>query len=246
MAMPMVRAGDLTKTFGTGPAAVAALRGADLSVGQGELVAIVGPSGCGKSTLLSLLGGLERADTGVIELAGERVDGLGEREWALRRRGRVGFVFQSFNLLATLAARENVQLPALLAGRSRREARRRAAELLTRLGLAGRADALPAQLSGGEQQRVAFARALVNDPAVLLADEPTGNLDSESRNQVLALLRGAHAEGQTILVVTHDPVVAATAERALVMRDGRVVSEVALRDEDDRIGAVDSVLKGIA
>jgi putative ABC transport system ATP-binding protein len=246
MSMPMVRAGGLTKTFGTGPAAVAALRGADLSVGQGELVAIVGPSGCGKSTLLSVLGGLERADTGVIELAGERVDGLGEREWALRRRRRVGFVFQSFNLLATLAARENVQLPALLAGRSRREARRRAAELLTRLGLAGRADALPAQLSGGEQQRVAFARALVNDPAVLLADEPTGNLDSESRNQVLALLRAAHAEGQTILVVTHDPVVAATAERALVMRDGSVVSEVALRDEDDRIGAVDSVLKGIA
>jgi putative ABC transport system ATP-binding protein len=222
-ATPMVRADGLTKTFGTGPSAVAALRGADLSVREGELVAVVGPSGCGKSTLLSVLGGLERADAGTIELAGERVDGLGEREWALRRRHRVGFVFQSFNLLPTLTAAENVQLPALLARRSRPEARRRAAGLLTRLGLAGRADALPAQLSGGEQQRVAVARALVNDPAVLLADEPTGNLDSDSRDQVLALLRAAHAEGQTVLVVTHDPLVAATAGRAVAMRDGRVV-----------------------
>ena len=242
----MLAAGDLEKTFGTGSAAVAALRGVDVRVDAGELVAVVGPSGCGKSTLLSLLTGLERPDGGWIELGGERVDGLGEQGWSLRRRRRIGFVFQSFNLLATLTAAENVELPALLAGRSRRNARRCRIELFERLGLADRAGALPSQLSGGEQQRIAIARSVVNDPALLLADEPTGNLDSTSRDEVLALVRSLHDDGQTIVLVTHDPLVAAIAERVLAMNDGRIVSEVSLRGERDRVSVVDGLMRETA
>jgi putative ABC transport system ATP-binding protein len=246
VAPAMLAAGDLEKTFGTGSAAVAALRGVDVTVDAGELVAVVGPSGCGKSTLLSLLVGLERPDGGWIELGDERVDGLGEQGWSLRRRRRIGFVFQSFNLLATLTAAENVELPALLAGRSRRNARRCRIELFERLGLADRAGALPSQLSGGEQQRVAIARAVVNDPALLLADEPTGNLDSTSRDEVLALVRSLHDDGQTIVLVTHDPLVAAIAERVLAMHDGRIVSEVSLRGEPDRLSVVDALMRETA
>jgi putative ABC transport system ATP-binding protein len=246
VAPAMLAAGDLEKTFGTGSAAVAALRGVDVTVDAGELVAVVGPSGCGKSTLLSLLVGLERPDGGWIELGDERVDGLGEQGWSLRRRRRIGFVFQSFNLLATLTAAENVELPALLAGRSRRNARRCRIELFERLGLADRAGALPSQLSGGEQQRVAIARAVVNDPALLLADEPTGNLDSTSRDEVLALVRSLHDDGQTIVLVTHDPLVAAIAERVLAMHDGRIVSEVSLRGEPDRPSVVDALMRETA
>jgi putative ABC transport system ATP-binding protein len=246
VAAAMLVAGDLEKTFGTGSAAVAALRGVDVTVDAGELVAVVGPSGCGKSTLLSLLAGLERPDGGWIELGDERVDGLGEQGWSLRRRRRIGFVFQSFNLLATLTAAENVELPALLAGRSRRNARRCRIELFERLGLADRAGALPSQLSGGEQQRVAIARAVVNDPALLLADEPTGNLDSTSRDEVLALVRSLHDDGQTIVLVTHDPLVAAIAERVLAMHDGRIVSEVSLRGEPDRPSVVDALMRETA
>jgi putative ABC transport system ATP-binding protein len=246
VAPAMLAAGDLEKTFGTGSAAVAALRGVDVTVDAGELVAVVGPSGCGKSTLLSLLAGLERPDGGWIELGDERVDGLGEQGWSLRRRRRIGFVFQSFNLLATLTAAENVELPALLAGRSRRNARRCRIELFERLGLADRAGALPSQLSGGEQQRVAIARAVVNDPALLLADEPTGNLDSTSRDEVLALVRSLHDDGQTIVLVTHDPLVAAIAERVLAMHDGRIVSEVSLRGEPDRPSVVDALMRETA
>jgi putative ABC transport system ATP-binding protein len=246
VAPAMLAAGDLEKTFGTGSAAVAALRGVDVRVDAGELVAVVGPSGCGKSTLLSLLTGLERPDGGWIELGGERVDGLGEQGWSLRRRRRIGFVFQSFNLLATLTAAENVELPALLAGRSRRNARRCRIELFERLGLADRAGALPSQLSGGEQQRIAIARSVVNDPALLLADEPTGNLDSTSRDEVLALVRSLHDDGQTIVLVTHDPLVAAIAERVLAMNDGRIVSEVSLRGERDRVSLIDALMRETA
>jgi putative ABC transport system ATP-binding protein len=246
VAPAMLAAGDLEKTFGTGSAAVGALRGVDVRVDAGELVAVVGPSGCGKSTLLSLLAGLERPDGGWIELGDERVDGLGEQGWSLRRRRRIGFVFQSFNLLATLTAAENVELPALLAGRSRRNARRRRIELFERLGLADRAGALPSQLSGGEQQRIAIARAVVNDPALLLADEPTGNLDSTSRDEVLALVKSLHDDGQTIVLVTHDPLVAAMAERVLAMHDGHIVSEMSLRGETDRLSVVDALMRETA
>jgi putative ABC transport system ATP-binding protein len=246
VAPAMLAAGDLEKTFGTGSAAVAALRGVDVRVEAGELVAVVGPSGCGKSTLLSLLTGLEHPDGGWIELGGERVDGLGEQGWSLRRRRRIGFVFQSFNLLATLTAAENVELAALLTGRSRRNARHSRIELFERLGLSDRAGALPSQLSGGEQQRIAIARAVVNDPALLLADEPTGNLDSASRDQVLALVRSLHDDGHTIVLVTHDPPVAAIAERVLAMHDGRIISEVSLRGEPDRLAAVDALMRETA
>jgi putative ABC transport system ATP-binding protein len=235
-AASILAARRLEKAYGSEPARVRALRGVDLDVAPGELVALVGPSGCGESTLLALLGGLERPDGGLVELAGESVDGLGEAGWARERRQRIGFVFQSFNLLGTLTVARNVELPALLAGRSRRTARRRRAELLERLGLSDRAGALPAQLSGGQQQRVALARALVNEPAVLLVDEPTGNLDSASRDDVLALLRAAHADGQAIVLVTHDPVVAAIADRVLAMRDGRVIAQTDL--DGERLAAV--------
>jgi putative ABC transport system ATP-binding protein len=207
---------------------VLALRGIDLAVGEGELVAVMGPSGCGKSTLLNLLGGLDRPTAGTVAIEGARVDGLSEARWALLRRRRVGLVFQFFNLVPSLTVGENVELPLLLAGRSGAEARRRRSEVLGRLGLDERARSLPLELSGGEQQRVAIARALVNRPAVLLADEPTGNLDSASAGEVVRLLREANADGQAILLVTHDPRVAAAADRVVTLQDGLVVDETRL------------------
>jgi putative ABC transport system ATP-binding protein len=185
----------------------------------------MGPSGCGKSTLLHLLGGLERPSAGEIELAGNRVDQMGERALARLRRTAIGFVFQAFHLMDELTARENVELPALLAGRSPRAARRRAAGLLDRVGLADRAAFLPAALSGGQRQRVAFARALSNDPLVVLADEPTGNLDSAATLEVLRLFDGLRSAGQTLVVVTHDSRIAATADRLISMRDGAFTGE---------------------
>jgi putative ABC transport system ATP-binding protein len=185
----------------------------------------MGPSGCGKSTLLHLLGGLERPSEGEIQLAGNRVDQMGERALARLRRTAVGFVFQAFHLMDELTARENVELPALLAGRSPRAARRRAADLLDRVGLADRATFLPAALSGGQRQRVAIARALSNDPLVVLADEPTGNLDSAATLEVLRLFDGLRSAGQTLVVVTHDSRIAATADRLISMRDGAFTGE---------------------
>src|SRR3954447_16945045 len=178
----------LTRTYDD----VHALRGGDLTVAAGEFVAVTGPSGCGKSTLLNLLGGLDRPTAGEIELGGGRGGGLSEARWALVRRSEVGFVFQFFNLIANLSVADNVELPGLLAGLSAREARTRRQELLESLGIAEHADAAPGHLSGGQQQRVAIARALINRPRVLLADEPTGNLDSASARDVMALLRAAH------------------------------------------------------
>src|SRR5215203_7052870 len=194
----------LGKLHGEGPAAVTALADVDLTVRQGEFVAVTGPSGCGKSTLLNLLGGLDRPTSGEISLGGRRVDGLSEARWAHVRRSEVGFVFQFFNLIANLTVADNVELPGLLAGVPAREARRRAAELLERLGLAETASRVPGALSGGQQQRVAIARALVNRPAVLLADEPTGNLDSAAAREVVGVLRERSQEGQSIVLVTHD------------------------------------------
>ena len=197
---PVLEARTVAKTYDTGGAVVAALRRVDLSVERGEFVAIMGPSGCGKSTLLNLLAGLDRPTSGEVRLDGERIDQLNETELARLRRRKVGFVFQFFNLLPTLSVVENVELPLLLVGHSRREARRSAGELLTGLGIGDRQRAAPVQLSGGQQQRVALARALANTPAVVLGDEPTGNLDSAAAREVLGLLRAARDRGQTLLV----------------------------------------------
>jgi putative ABC transport system ATP-binding protein len=188
----------------------------------------MGPSGSGKSTLLHLLGALDTPSSGQILLAGQRYDGLGDGELTRLRREKIGFVFQFFNLLPSLTAEENVLLPALIAARRGEEMRRRTSELLARVGLAERADHLPAELSGGEQQRVSIARALLTEPEIVLADEPTGNLDTRSSGEVLRLLRELNeTEGQTLVVVSHDPVVAATATRVVFLRDGRVAGEIA-------------------
>ncbi|HET9970302.1 MAG TPA: ABC transporter ATP-binding protein [Streptosporangiaceae bacterium] len=224
----MLRARGLRKHYGKDAALVRAVDGVDLDVDAGETVAVTGPSGCGKSTLLHLLGGLDRASAGEIWLAGRRVDQLGERVLARLRREAVGFVFQAFHLMDELTAMENVELPGLLAGQSPRAARRRAAGLLERVGLADRAGFLPSALSGGQRQRVAIARALVADPLVVLADEPTGNLDSEATLDVLRLFDSLHAAGQTLVIVTHDARIAATADRLISMRDGAFADQTRL------------------
>jgi putative ABC transport system ATP-binding protein len=188
----------------------------------------MGPSGCGKSTLLHLLGGLERPDAGRLIVGDQAVDRLSEASWARLRRRTIGFVFQAFHLVDQLTAVENVELPALLVGTSRRAARRRATELLDRLGVVDRAGHLPDRLSGGQLQRVALARALVNEPVVVLADEPTGNLDSQATNEILQLFGELRDTHQTLVLVTHDARVAATAERLLSMRDGTIVEDTRL------------------
>ena len=225
---PILRAHRLEKTHGQGAGLVRALDAVDLEVASGETLAVMGPSGCGKSTLLHLLGGLERPSAGEVWLTGKRIDKLSEKELARLRRHAIGFVFQAFHLMDELTAVENVELPALLAGRSRRSARRRAEELLEQIGLADRAEHLPSALSGGQRQRVAIARALSNNPLVVLADEPTGNLDSAATLDVLRLLDSLRATGQTLLIVTHDSRIAATADRLISMRDGSFVEETRL------------------
>ena len=236
---PALRARGLRKTYGRGDGLVRAVDGVDLEVARGETVAVMGPSGCGKSTLLHLLGGLDRPSDGELWLAGRRIDQLGERALARTRRDVVGFVFQAFQLLDELTARENVELSALLAGTSPRAARRRADELLVRVGLTDRAGFLPSALSGGQRQRVAIARALSNEPLVILADEPTGNLDSASTLDVLRLFETLHEAGQTLVVVTHDERIAATADRLISMRDGAFVDETRLTGgTSGRLGAL--------
>ena len=217
----------LSKVFGSGETAVRALDGVDLEIARGELVAIMGPSGSGKSTLLHLLGALETPSRGSIALAGKRFEGLDDRELTLLRREGIGFVFQFFNLLPTLTAEENVLLPALIAGRRNQEVMDRGRALLDRVGLGPRSGHLPSELSGGEQQRVSIARALLMRPQLVLADEPTGNLDSHSSAQVLELLAELNREdGHTIVMVTHDPAAAAIAGRVVFLRDGRLAGEV--------------------
>jgi putative ABC transport system ATP-binding protein len=226
--MTLLSARGLRKTYGRGDALVRAVDDVSLDVEAGETVAIMGPSGCGKSTLLHLLGGLDRPDAGTIVLDGRQVDELGERGLARMRRDAVGFVFQAFHLMDELTAVENVELPALLAGRSPRTARRHALELLARTGLADRAKFLPSALSGGQRQRVAVARALASDPVIVFADEPTGNLDSAATLEVLRLFDDLHAAGQTLVIVTHDSRIAATADRLITMRDGAFIDETRL------------------
>ncbi|HEV3169529.1 MAG TPA: ABC transporter ATP-binding protein [Actinocrinis sp.] len=205
-----------------------ALDAVDLDVNRGEAVAVMGPSGCGKSTLLHLIGGLDRPSAGQLSVAGQRVGELSERALAHLRRDEIGFVFQAFQLMDELTAQENVELPALLAGHSPNQARARATALLDQVGLADRARHLPSMLSGGQRQRVAIARALVNDPEIVLADEPTGNLDSASAFDVLSLLGDLHAKGLTLVIVTHDERIAATADRLISMRDGAFIDETRL------------------
>ena len=209
------------KTFEAEQAPIRALRGADLIVADGEFVAIMGPSGCGKSTLLRLIAGLDLPDAGTVSVAGESLAAMGEDELALMRRRHIGIVFQFFNLLEAMTVLENVALPAIIAGRSRRAAESRGRDLLDLLGVADKAASMPPSLSGGQRQRLAIARALGNDPTLLLADEPTGSLDTESGEEIMELMRRLHAGGQTILMVTHNPQVAAAATRLVSMRDGR-------------------------
>jgi putative ABC transport system ATP-binding protein len=226
---PVLEARGLAKTYDTGGAEVLALRGVDFAIERGEFVAIMGPSGCGKSTLLNLLAGLDRPTAGEVWLDGERIDRLSETALARLRRRKLGFVFQFFNLMPTLSAVENVELPLLLVGRSRKDARRSASDLLSGLGIGDRTAAAPVQLSGGQQQRVALARALANTPDIVLGDEPTGNLDSAAAREVLGLLRAARERGQTLLLVTHDARVAAAADRVIMLRDGLVTDESELQ-----------------
>ena len=226
-ARPALETRDLTKVYGTGDTAVRALDGVSLAIDRSESVAIMGPSGSGKSTLLHLLGALDTPSSGEIRLGGERYDGLREAELTKLRRDRIGFVFQFFNLLPSLSAEENVLLPALIAGRRDEGTRERARVLLGRVGLGERANHLPGELSGGEQQRVSIARALLTQPEIVLADEPTGNLDTRATDGVLALLKELNSEeGQTLVIVSHDPAAAATAGRVVFLRDGRVAGEV--------------------
>ena len=223
-----LRARGLRKEYGRAEGLVRAVDHIDLDVARGETLAVMGPSGCGKSTLLHLLGGLDRPSSGELWMGDRRLDQMNEKDLARLRRSEVGFVFQAFHLMDELTARENVELPVLLSGRSQSEARRRAAELLGDVGLSDRADHLPTALSGGQRQRVAIARALANEPLVVFADEPTGNLDSAATLDVLALFQRLHSEGQTLVIVTHDERIAATADRLITMRDGEFVDETLL------------------
>jgi putative ABC transport system ATP-binding protein len=223
---PVVEARNLTRAFGSGAARVEALRGVDLRVARGEFVAIMGPSGSGKSTLLHLLGGLDEPTGGLVTIDGQELGKLCDDAMADIRRRLVGFVFQSFNLLPVLTAEENVALPLVLAGTGERQAHDRARLVLSSVGLADRNDHYPGDLAGGEQQRVALARALIAAPAVLLADEPTGNLDRRTGAQIIALLRSlADEQRQTVVMVTHDAAHASMADRVITMRDGRFEDE---------------------
>jgi len=223
---PVVEAEALFKTYGEGDTAVAALRGLDLAVAEGEMVAVMGPSGCGKSTLLHVLGTVETPTRGTVRFRGRSLADLDDRGRTAIRRDHIGFVFQAFNLVPVLSAEENIALPLIVAGDRPKLHQDRIDALIAEVGLDDRRDKLPSQLSGGEQQRVAIARALLREPGLLLADEPTGSLDQAAGAAVLDLFRRIHERGQTIVVVTHDAKVASHAERIVIMRDGEIVDEV--------------------
>ncbi len=230
---PVLRVRGVRRTFEAELAPVRALRGVDLDIGPAEFVAVMGPSGCGKSTLLNVVSGLDLPDDGEIQLAGEVITGRDEDWLATMRRRRIGIVFQFFNLLEGMTALENVVLSATIAGRKRKPAESRAWDLLDLLGVGDKASELPAVLSGGQRQRLAIARALANEPTLLLADEPTGALDSDGGREVLELFRRLHQEGQTILMVTHSEEVAVGADRVVRMRDGRVVDGGGIEGRSD-------------
>ncbi len=223
-----IRAVDLTRTFEVGETTVEALRCISLEVTKGQFVALVGPSGSGKSTLLNLVGGLDRPTGGQLWIDGVELSASKEKALTEHRRRRVGFVFQSFNLLPRSTAVENVALPLMFVGVDERERTERAVQLLAQVGLSDRMDHRPTQLSGGEQQRVAIARALVNRPAIILADEPTGNIDTTTGAEIMALLRRLNREqGVTLLLVTHDPEAAGFADRIIQLRDGQIAGQEA-------------------
>jgi len=228
--VPVIEIRDLTKTYLMGQTEVHALRGVSLTICEGEYVAIVGASGSGKSTLMNMIGLLDRPTGGSYRIRGEEVSRLGRNRMADLRNREIGFVFQSFNLLARTSARRQVQLPLFYAGVSERQSARRAVEALQRVGLGDRVDHRPDELSGGQQQRVAIARALVNNPSLLLADEPTGALDSRTGEELLALFDELHSQGMTLVVVTHDDHVAHRAERIVTLRDGVILSDEAVRE----------------
>jgi len=220
---PIIETSALTKTYGSNGVAVHALRGIDLTVERGEFLALIGPSGSGKSTLMSILGCLDTPTSGTYALEGERVEGLSGRDLARIRNEKIGFIFQQYNLLPKASVLRNVELPMLYAGVPRKERRRRAMELLEKVGIPEKASVLPSKLSGGQTQRVAVARALANRPAMLLADEPTGALDSKTGHEVLELFSELHRQGNTILIVTHDLSIAALAERRVEIQDGLIL-----------------------
>jgi putative ABC transport system ATP-binding protein len=237
MAAPVIAAEGLTKVYSLGKTEVHALRGVDLTVEAGEMVAVMGASGSGKSTLMNILGCLDRPTAGSYRLDGARVDELSRNELADVRNAKIGFVFQGFNLLARTTALANVELPLLYDRSGRRlDTRRRAAEALARVGLADRAEHQPNELSGGQQQRVAIARALVTEPAILLADEPTGNLDSRTSVEILALIQELNAGGLTVVLVTHEADIARYTRRVVALRDGRIVRDEAVADRRSAAG----------
>ncbi|MGB0872776.1 MAG: ABC transporter ATP-binding protein [Solirubrobacterales bacterium] len=222
-----VQVHGLRKTYSSGSTSVEALKGIDLRIDRGEFVAVMGPSGSGKSTLMHILGALESFDDGSVEIGGLSLGGLDDKAATLLRRDSIGFIFQFFNLLPTMTAEENVMLPSLIAGERAGALKERADELLELVGLSDRAEHLPSQLSGGEQQRVSVARSLMRDPELLLADEPTGNLDTRTGSAVLDMLRDVQTKsGHTIMMVTHDAVAASRASRVVFLRDGLIAGEV--------------------
>jgi len=238
--MDFIKIENLTKIYGQGEAAVVALDHVNITLGRGEFVAVMGPSGCGKSTLLHLTGGLDRPSEGTVSLDGQEIFHMDDSHLTELRRRRIGFIFQFFNLLPMLTAEENAAIPLILDGMPVEKANKRAAEMLEKVGLGDRRTHRPDQLSGGQQQRVAIPRALVTDPAIILADEPTGNLDSRSSDEFAALLRQVSSEWKrTILMVTHDPRIAAYADRIIFLKDGKVVEETTLngnaKDEAGRL-----------
>ena len=222
---PVIHTSAITKTFGSNGTAVHALRGVDLEVAPGEFLALIGPSGSGKSTLMAILGCLDRPTAGSYELDGHPVQGLSGSDLARIRNTKIGFVFQAYNLLPRASVLRNVELPMLYGGTGRKERRERALHMLEQVGLTDKASKLPGQLSGGQKQRVSIARALANRPSILLADEPTGALDSHTGAEILGLFQEINRQGRTVILVTHDPGVAALARRRVELRDGRIARD---------------------
>jgi putative ABC transport system ATP-binding protein len=221
----IIRMAEIRKIYDTGKVKVEALKGIDLDVGKGQMLAIVGPSGSGKSTLMNLLGCLDTATSGTYQLGGENVAAATRDKLAEIRNRRVGFVFQNFNLLPHISAQENVEMPMLFGGMAVKERRQRAAELLTRVGLGDRLDHKPTELSGGQMQRVAIARALAMEPDIVLADEPTGNLDTSSGSDIMSIFTDLWKQGRTLVIITHDPGLAKRASRVVEVRDGRITAD---------------------